>query len=199
GLRPTSSSPFHSNWPSVGGYTPEMRLSSVVLPEPFGPNTPTMLPSSRPNEMSDTAVSPPKRLVRCRTSSSTPAPRSEAHDAARHQQDGENQDEAVDEQPRLGVDVDHVRQRSQHQRADDRCRDEFAAAKQGHRDDRERLVEREIIRIDVADVEGVQAAGDGGADVAGDKADELVAENVDPQRIGELVVQPDRREATAHP
>src|SRR6185503_16325506 len=140
GLRPTSSCPCHTSWPAVGSYTPEMRLSSVVLPDPFGPKMPTMSPSSSANDMSDTAVRPPKRFVRFRTSSSTARSREQADDAARHQQDREDQDQAVDQKPRLGIHVDHVRERCQHERADDGRSDEFATAEERHRDDGQRLV-----------------------------------------------------------
>src|SRR5205814_4416057 len=102
---------------------------------------PTMSPSFKPNDMLDTAVSPPNRLVRLRTSSSTPPPYENADDTARHQQDRHDQDEAVDQQARLGVHFDQMRQCRQHKRADDRRRDEFSAAEQCHRDDRERLVD----------------------------------------------------------
>src|SRR6185312_1309267 len=176
-----------------------MRLSSVVLPDPFGPKMPTMSPSSSANDMSDTAVSPPNRFVRLRTSSSTALSRKEADDAARHQKDREDQDQPVDQQPRLRIHVDHVRKRRQHERADDGRGDELAAAEERHRDDGERLVERKVVRIDVADVERIETAGDRRADVAGDERDELVAEHVDAERVGELVVQADRREAASHP
>src|SRR5664279_3048623 len=130
-----------------------MRLRSVVLPEPFGPKMPTMSPGSSPNERSETAVRPPKRLVSLRTSSSTMSPRQDADNPARHQQNGQDEDQAVDQQPGLRIDVDDVWQRRQHQRADERRSDELTSAQQCHRDDRQRLINRKIAGVDVADVE----------------------------------------------
>ena len=45
-------------------WLPVMRLKTVVLPAPFGPMSPTMVPSSTSKETSFTALSPPKDLVR---------------------------------------------------------------------------------------------------------------------------------------
>src|SRR5579862_733040 len=120
-------------------------------------------------------------------------------DASRHEQNGEDEDQSIDQESRLGVHVDDVRKRSEHERADNGRRDELASAEQRHRDDRERLVERKIIGIDIADVERIQAACHGGADIAGDERHELVAEHVDAERVGERVVQANRREAASHP
>ena len=43
---------------------PAIKLSSVVLPEPLGPNTPTISPRAIEKETADTAVKPPNRLLR---------------------------------------------------------------------------------------------------------------------------------------
>ena len=43
---------------------PVMRLKTVVLPAPFGPMSPTMAPWPTSKEISFTAISPPKDLVR---------------------------------------------------------------------------------------------------------------------------------------
>src|SRR3954447_26642751 len=47
-----------------------MQLNVVLLPDPLGPMSPRISPSSTPNETSFTAFSAPKRLLRARTSSS---------------------------------------------------------------------------------------------------------------------------------
>src|SRR5450631_3632491 len=106
-----------------------IRLSSVVLPEPFGPNTPTISPRAMPNDTSDTAVRPPKRLVSVSTSSSMAfanqhrPPQQARHgavNALRHHQDGEDQDRSVDDRAHLRPEVDDMRQRRQQQGSDHR-------------------------------------------------------------------------------
>src|SRR5271170_3869451 len=49
--------------PAVGGNRLVIRLNSVVLPAPFGPINAVRLPSGTSNETSETAVSPPNRLL----------------------------------------------------------------------------------------------------------------------------------------
>src|SRR2546427_1858631 len=90
-------SSFHTTAPSLGGSMPAIMLSSVVLPDPFGPMMPTISPRSTPKDTSETATSPRKRFVRPRTSSSTPcSPRVQgADDPARHDEDREDQDRAI--------------------------------------------------------------------------------------------------------
>ena len=48
---PVMSSPQNSTLPEVGLIWPRMLLNSVVLPEPFGPMTPTISPG--PTDMAD--------------------------------------------------------------------------------------------------------------------------------------------------
>src|SRR4051794_15322568 len=47
-----------------------MRLNNVLLPEPFGPMMPRTSPDRTASSTLDTAVNPPKRLLRFLTSSS---------------------------------------------------------------------------------------------------------------------------------
>src|SRR5689334_12623473 len=54
--------------PPVGFTSPSSILSVVVLPAPFGPRKPTILPSSTVNERSSTASTSPKRFVSPETS-----------------------------------------------------------------------------------------------------------------------------------
>src|SRR4029077_15527005 len=56
--------------PSVGLYTPVSMLKIVVLPAPFGPISPTSSCGSMVRLKSETAVSPPNRIVTCFASSS---------------------------------------------------------------------------------------------------------------------------------
>src|ERR1700688_705351 len=170
---------------------PAMRLRSVVFPEPFGPKTPTISPWAIAKETSATAVSPPKRLVRPSTSKNMAPPRKDAGDAAREGQDGQDEDETVDEDARLGRELDDVRQGREDEGTHDRPGHPIASAQKRHRDDGERLLDREIAGLDVAQIEGVERACDRGPGVADREGGELVAEDVDPERIGELVVEPD--------
>ena len=66
---------------------PVTRLNSVVFPDPFGPMSAVIDPRGTSNEQPSTAVTPPKRLVRPRTSSSavtsTGSPRAPRQDALR--------------------------------------------------------------------------------------------------------------------
>src|SRR5689334_20145544 len=93
GRAPAMFSPFQTTRPPVGGNKPASRLSSVVLPDPFGPKMPMISPFSMPNETSDTATRPPKRLVRFSTLSNMGPPLeqtgSEPDDSARHHQNDE--------------------------------------------------------------------------------------------------------------
>src|SRR4051794_37665591 len=49
--------------PLVGGTTPERTLTSVVLPEPLGPMTPTISPSPTPTLTSSSAWTPANVFV----------------------------------------------------------------------------------------------------------------------------------------
>src|SRR5262245_44736754 len=57
--------------PEEGRMTPEMTLISVVLPEPFGPITARMSPSSSARLTSESACTPAKSLLTDSTSSFT--------------------------------------------------------------------------------------------------------------------------------
>jgi hypothetical protein len=56
---PVMSSPQNSTWPAVGLIWPRMLLNSVVLPEPFGPMTPTISPGPTFSETPSTALMAP--------------------------------------------------------------------------------------------------------------------------------------------
>src|SRR5580704_12300093 len=120
GLDPAMSSPFHNTRPLVGDNNPASRLNSVVFPDPFGPKMPMISPLFTAKDTSDTATRPPNRLVRFSTLRSMGAPPEQADDPARHQQDHQDQDHAVDRDPRFGRQFDQMRQRCQNQRADHR-------------------------------------------------------------------------------
>src|SRR6516162_8960437 len=57
------SSPPNSTDPLLGRSAPEMQLTSVVFPEPFGPIRPKRSPLRIPTLMLSSATKPPKLLV----------------------------------------------------------------------------------------------------------------------------------------
>src|SRR3990172_2170835 len=102
--------------PGSGLYTPEIRLNSVLLPEPFGPMMPCTSPGITARSTSDTAVSPPNRLVRFLTSSSMGPGRADrlepppdaivvdhTADASRHEHPRQHDHPAEDRHPVLVV------------------------------------------------------------------------------------------------
>src|SRR5712691_11008188 len=69
GGRPDTSAPLKTMWPAVGANNPHMRLTIVLLPEPFGPMRPRISPRATERSTPSTARTPPKCLVRlCRSS-----------------------------------------------------------------------------------------------------------------------------------
>src|SRR5262249_2131858 len=113
--------PFQSTLPEVGGRSPAIMLRSVVLPEPFGPMMPTISPGSTAKEISATATRPANCLLSPRTSSVTlRPPRVErAGYSARHDEDREDQDRAVEHGAYFRAEIDRVREAGQHERAHD--------------------------------------------------------------------------------
>ena len=136
---------------------PQMQLTSVILPEPFGPIRPTRSPGCDRRSMSSSATKPPKRLPRPLTSSSGRSrhrrlPR-RARRRALHQPDdavGRDDDEGDQQQPtisRLTRRRDRHRrdllQRAEQDRADQRTDPAGRAADQRHRDGVDRVGEAE--------------------------------------------------------
>ena len=72
-LAPVMSRSRKRTRPAVGGCSPVMTLNSVVLPAPFGPISPVIVPGSAETDASSTAVMPPKRTVTPVTSSNAMA------------------------------------------------------------------------------------------------------------------------------
>src|SRR2546425_4712552 len=201
GRRLPRSSPFHSTAPALAGASRAITLRSVVLPEPLGPMMPSTSPRATVNDTFETAIRPLNRLVTARTSSSTP--RLPGHqrpdDSAGHDEDREDQDDAVEQRTQLGAQVDDVRQPGEDERANYRSGQRALAAEQDHGEDLHRMIDAEIPGIDVAGVVAVEAAGEGGERAPQREGQELVAEDVHAERAGEVLVEADRREAAAHP
>src|SRR5438105_2716108 len=95
GRAPATSCPLQITRPPLGGSNPARRLRSVVFPDPFGPKMPMICPFLIVKDTSDTATRPPKRFVRFSTLRSMGSPLEEANDSARHQQDDEDENGAV--------------------------------------------------------------------------------------------------------
>src|SRR3954452_13767560 len=68
-IRSIRCSPANTISPAVGRWAPLIRLSSVLLPAPLGPITPSSSPGATSNDRSLKAATPPKRLVTSRTDS----------------------------------------------------------------------------------------------------------------------------------
>lgn len=67
GRSPCTGSPTTWTVPADARASPEMALSSVLLPAPLGPITPKVSPRATSKETEFTATSPPKRTVTSRT------------------------------------------------------------------------------------------------------------------------------------
>src|SRR5215469_7956305 len=201
GRRRWISRPFHSTRPEVAGSSPAIMFSRVVLPDPFGPMMPTISSWATVKETSATAIRPANRLVSPRTSRDTPRPPGvpRAHDAARHHENGENEDGAVEHGAQLGPEIDGVRQAGEHEGAHDGAGERALTAQQDHGQHFHRLVDAEVAGIDVPRVVAVQPTGERGESIADGKRQELVAEHVDPQGAGEVFVETDGAEAASHP
>src|ERR1700687_4906503 len=69
GVRPTSGAPQNVIRPRTGFTSPEMVLSKVVLPAPFGPISATISPGNTRRSTSVRTLTSPKRTSRLQTSS----------------------------------------------------------------------------------------------------------------------------------
>src|SRR6516225_1406481 len=199
GLRPWISAVFQRIRPALGARIPVIRLSSVVLPDPFGPKIPTISPAAIESETSDTAVSPPKRFVSSITSSSTAPARKRSDHPLRQDQDGQNQNQPVQDGSGLAGEVDHVRKAGQHESSGDGTYDRGPTAQEDHGDDIERLIDAQIIGLDVTGVEGVETTSNRGERIGQSEGQQLVTEYVDPEGLRQIFVEADRRETAADP
>src|SRR6266581_6056180 len=152
--------------------TPVRQLNSVVLPEPFGPMSPWILPGASARETRFTAATPPKRLTRCSTSrigtvAISDRPRQvvllleDAEDPARHHEHHGDDDGA--EQELVKVDEpgpDHLLNAEEQHGAEDRAPDGALAAEQRHDDHGDgREQGKDADGLDVALVPRGEAAG----------------------------------------
>src|SRR6185312_921896 len=163
-------------WPALGAMRPEIMLTIVVLPAPFGPMRPVIRPRSIASESSATASRPPKRLLMpssrrefmCplpfRTARSVasaaqfPAMAQRIDDALRQVDDDEDQQQPLQQQPRIGERPDQLRKDDEKGGADQRSGDHRAAAENDGGDDQDQHRETEDIRLNRIGVEGEKTA-----------------------------------------
>src|SRR3954468_8253154 len=152
--------------PLVGFNSPDSRLTSVVLPAPFGPITAWISPMASSSDTSFTATRPPKRLV-------NPAVRSAISDmtmrrqnaiderlhAARKRQYDCDDDQSLGELPVLGDTFEPLLQAHHDDGADQRRRDTALTAEHHHHQRNRRLVPAKHLRRDVSKLRGGEVAG----------------------------------------
>ena len=210
-----------------------MALKADVLPAPLGPISDNTSPVRTSNVMSSTATSPPKRIDRAFTASSTPdagalmlrrrAPR--ACDASgsmpasrtsrrrcqplrsagtmpsRQEVDDNDHQDAVDDPLHLGS--RHVAQDLRHDTEDDATDDrpgEGALAAGDHHDHhRHRVDEEEYVRIDDADVVGVERAGRSRHRRRHDRGQHEITRDIDADRRRQRLVLAQRDHRAARP
>ena len=174
-----------------------MRLKSVVLPEPFGPISPVIVPAETVKEQSSTATTPPKcfdrpstsrsALTGLRPSSAAPARAggavlaASAHVRERRQDPPRQQEHDHEEHPGVADEVELARAEPvgevllrghEDERADHRAPERALAAEVDHQHhpDRDERVDREL-RVDEREVVGPDSsdhARDPGAEREGE-------------------------------
>ena len=75
-----------------------------------------------------------------------------------------------------------MRQRSEHKGSQYWTTHRLAPAEEHHGDDCERLLDREIVRLDIAQVKGIERPRDRGTGVSHQEGDQLVPEDIDAER-----------------
>src|SRR5439155_2062734 len=153
GGSPRSGVPSNVISPASGRWTPLTQLSSVVLPAPLGPITPSTSPSATSNVTPSSAATPPNRLVTpfSERSAATSDPRlaerppqvgqrqprgaaQEVHEAAGHEDHGDRQQQAEPDlrvDGHVGASGQQLDQELQGHRADHRSEQRAGAAQDG--------------------------------------------------------------------
>src|SRR5206468_3077995 len=201
--RPLTSEPERRIVPPSAGTTPEMRLTSVVFPAPFGPMRPSARPWTMPRSTRSTAVTPPNRFVRPTVSSNIErsdarkAPRSanvdERHQAARQIDDDEQEDRALEDIAVILQRAQELGQRGEQTGAEDRPQDVRGAANHGEDQHLHGLGEAKVRRIDGERLVRRESSGPAGDERADHERRELVTTDRDPLARGRDLVFPDRR------
>src|SRR5438270_8278315 len=182
-----------------------MTLTSVVLPAPFGPIKPWIVPCSTSSDTSSTACTPPKwrrtSTRRSSTDSGSRPPRWPHERKAAAADDALRSEDDDQDQKRAGEDVDvvagvreYVRQQRDDQRADHRSEHEPAPTENGERQNLHSARDS-VLRIARVDeevevrLERTRVARDHRAQ---HKRDQLVARDIDALAQGRQFVLADR-------
>src|SRR5215471_14319966 len=215
GERPRIEPPRKRTSPAVHGRAPVTRLTRVVLPEPLGPMSPRISPSWRSKLTSDTAASPPNRLVTPRASTRAIglhpvlaqipgelAPRefTPADDVGQslgHEEHDEDHHDAVEE---LGqayeLGGEELGDGGEHERAEERAHHRAHAAEHGHDDHLDRDDDFEdSLGVDEGDPVGEHTSHEPGEGAGEREGGGLVEGGVDAHGHGGILVLADGHEA----
>src|SRR6266851_26936 len=176
-----------------------MRLTSVVLPAPFGPMSPKTCPGAIARSSSATAWTPPNRFEIRSHSSNIGRPDllqspglsqlGERHQAARQIDDHEHQDEAGEDVAVFLQRAENFGKGGEERRAEDRAGDARRSADHREDQDLDRASETEVTRLDRKVQMRREPAGPRSEGRAGDERGELVAADGDAlARGGDLVL-----------
>src|ERR1700704_6857723 len=175
--------------PVVGRVNPKMQWSSVLLPAPLGPISPTMAPASKEKLTSVNAWTPPKSTdtfsMARRVISALPYESSRhAPQALRHEHHDHDQQQPEDEARCVLDAAQQLGNDDVERRADDRAADRAQPADHHHAQEGDRQPDIEALRVDVAHQVGEQPAGEGGIEGAESEGRDLVARDMDAERGG---------------
>src|SRR5579883_2391464 len=182
--------PSNTMLPRSGRSTPEMRLSTVVLPAPFGPIRPCTLPCSTPNDTSSAARTPPNVRVTRSSASNTERSREpearphaleQRHEPAGQEEDHEQKDNAAHKlavgarlNAELGEVTQRFRERGEQRRAEHRAQEQRHAADDGVFEDVDRGGKVEVVRVDDEAQMRLQRTGEAGDRRADDEREQLI-------------------------
>src|SRR5215207_424629 len=213
GGAPVMSRPWSTIWPSSGRRWPVIRLKKVDLPAPFGPITAAMLPWATDRLTPSTAVNPSKDLRTPRTSSiwidlfksaggRRALPPAKARDqcfrgsgdAARKQEQQQDQDASHHERPVLRVGGDLLVQHDEGEGADRRA-PEAPNSAQDRLDQRlGRLGPVGEVRKDAAVEDAEQRSGHASEEAGDDEGRQLIGPYVHADELGAFrIVANDRQ------
>src|SRR3989442_5984058 len=208
GRRPDTRAPLKTISPEDSGSTPVSRLKTVLFPAPFGPIRPWIVRGATVMEGRVTACRPPKRLLTPRRSRSnarsyrpglgaaTPVER--ARDAARQRHQPLREHEHDDHEHRP-VDEDFVVVQlaeelggdREHERADDRAPHRLRAANDREDDQQHHRLQTKVTRVQHLVRVRKEDAGQAGEEATEHEHPELVADDVDAERLSEQVTLAD--------
>src|SRR5207245_6811441 len=210
GLSPVMSSPSKTMEPRVGRRNPLKRLKQVVLPAPLGPIRPTISPLSTVRSTRLTAARPPKSRVRSRVSRSatksgrrarrgrgggSPRPKlgelpRQRDETAGQEQDGQQHGDR-EEDRLVRASAEPLGEQRQEARAADRPYEVPAATVVVVDQDVRRHEEAEFRREQKPNEVRVERSGRPREEASEHEGQELVAGDVDAERLGQVVSHSD--------